>query len=126
MTESAVPVSTPISTPISMPTLDRLLDGLAVSIGERGYRDTTAQAAIDKATEGRAAVLALGYALAAAEAATGNHSWRTVNKSTARYLSFLAAQGYTLSPVEERAAGVKKKRTRTAKPQADDGQGDAE
>lgn len=41
MTKSAVPVSTPISTPISMPTLDRLLDGLAVSIGERGYRDTT-------------------------------------------------------------------------------------
>jgi len=33
MTEPAVPMS--------MPTLDRLLDGLAASIGERGYRDST-------------------------------------------------------------------------------------
>lgn len=91
-----------------------------------GYADATAQSAIDKATEGRATVLALGYALAAAEAATGTHSWREVNKRTASYLTFLADQGYTLSAVEERAAGVKKKRTRTAKPLADDGQGDAQ
>ncbi|REF24636.1 ParB/RepB/Spo0J family partition protein [Calidifontibacter indicus] len=77
-------------------------------IGHRGgYADDGAQAAADKATEGRATVLALGYALAAAESATGTHSWREVSKHTARYLTFLADQGYTLSPVEERAAGVK-------------------
>lgn len=41
MTDSAVPMSMPMSMPTSMPTLDRLLDGLAASIGERGYRDST-------------------------------------------------------------------------------------
>ncbi|WP_460467428.1 ParB/RepB/Spo0J family partition protein [Calidifontibacter terrae] len=77
-----------------------------------GYRDPAAQGALDQATEGRATVLALGYVLAAAEAGTGTHSWRDVGRDTARYLRFLAANGYTLSPVEERAAGIKKRTTR--------------
>ena len=41
-----------------------------------GHPNDTARAVIDKATDGRATVLALGVALAAAEAATGTHSWR--------------------------------------------------
>ena len=85
-------------------------------IGIRGgYSDPKAQATIDTATEGRATVIALGYALAAHEAKTGTHSWREVSKNTARYLVFLAANGYELSPVEHRAAGTKpaKKSTKT-------------
>ena len=77
-----------------------------------GYRDPAAQSALDQATEGRATVLALGYVMAATEAGTGTHSWLQVDKHTGRYLRFLAANGYTLSPVEERAAGIKKRSTK--------------
>lgn len=66
---------------------------------------------IEKATDGRALVLALGRVLAAYEAQTSRQSWRSTAKHTALYLRFLADNGYELSSVEHRAAGT----TRTGK-----------
>ncbi len=40
------------------------------------------------------------------DAATGAHTWRNVNSSTATYLPWIAANGYSLSPVERPAAGL--------------------
>jgi ParB family chromosome partitioning protein len=62
-------------------------------------------AAIGEASDARAQVLALARVLAGCEAATGKHSWRNVSAHTVRYLRFIQAQGYTLSPVERRAIG---------------------
>ncbi|NUR27010.1 MAG: ParB N-terminal domain-containing protein [Catenulispora sp.] len=61
---------------------------------------------LDKASDARAQVITLGLILGAYEQATGKHSWRTPNTDTARYLTFLAEQGYRLSNVERRAAGL--------------------
>lgn len=61
---------------------------------------------IESAGEGRALVLALGRVLAAYEAQTSRQSWRSVSNHTALYLNFLAANAYSLSPVEARAAGA--------------------
>jgi ParB family transcriptional regulator, chromosome partitioning protein len=77
---------------------------------EKTYASTKAADTIAKATEGRATVIALGYVLAAYEGQTGKHSWRNVDAGTARYLTFLAANGYDLSEVEQRAAGLSKKK----------------
>ncbi len=63
---------------------------------------------ITKAAEARALVIALGVVLAAYEAKTGRHSWRNVDAGTALYLRFLAGNGYDLSNVERRAAGMKR------------------
>lgn len=83
-----------------------MTDLLAAFLGVKcDYASRDAAAAIGKATEARAQVLALGYVLASYEAQTGRHSWRNVNPGTARYLTFLAANGYELAPVEARAAG---------------------
>ena len=59
----------------------------------------------DKATEARAQVLTLALVLAGYEDDTYTGSWRSVNIGTRRYLTFLAACGYTLSDVERRACG---------------------
>ena len=69
---------------------------------------------IGKATEGRALVLALGRVLAAYEAATSRDSWRSPKKGIATYLAFLAANGYELSDVEKRAAGLSRRKRSAA------------
>jgi len=51
-------------------------------------------------------MLVLAQVLVAMEADTGTHSWRSVHDATARYLLFLEENGYELSDVEKRAAGI--------------------
>lgn len=59
---------------------------------------------LDEATsERRAQVVAVAVLLAAYEADTGTHSWRSPNSATARYLRYLEANGYELSDVERLA-----------------------
>ncbi|WP_170119951.1 hypothetical protein [Branchiibius hedensis] len=64
--------------------------------------------AVEGATEGRALMLAVGQCCAAYEAQMGTHTWRAVSSGPARYLAFLAANGYDLADVEKRAAGLDK------------------
>jgi ParB family transcriptional regulator, chromosome partitioning protein len=64
---------------------------------------------IDKGADARATVIALGRLLAGCEKDTSRVSWRRVNPRTSAYLRFLAANGYELSDVEQRAAGPTKK-----------------
>ncbi len=59
----------------------------------------------DKTSGPRTQVIALVLLLAAAEDATGKHSWRNVSQDTAGYLRWIEANGYTLSDVERRACG---------------------
>lgn len=59
------------------------------------------------AGDARALVVVLAVVLGAQEAATDVHSWRRVNPATHRYLTFMAAQGYTLADVERRACGLR-------------------
>lgn len=66
-------------------------------------------ALVEKATDGRAQVITVARLLASLEKATSRQSWRTVHAATADYLKFLAANGYELSEVEKRAAGLSKK-----------------
>ncbi len=75
--------------------------------------DSSAEA-LTKVTDGRAAVLALGQVLAGYEAQTGRQSWRSVHAHTSLYLRFLAANGYALTEVEKRAAGLTRKGKRAA------------
>lgn len=81
--------------------------GVEVETGTYGTRSGRNPLAtlLAAANDGRAQVISLGIILAAQEAATSTNSWRRVQADTARYLSFLAAQGYTLAPVEHRACG---------------------
>jgi ParB family chromosome partitioning protein len=60
---------------------------------------------LDGVSDARAQVLTLGLVLAAHEAATDVHSWRTIDPATGAYLRFLADHGYTLSDVERLACG---------------------
>lgn len=60
--------------------------------------------AAEKATAGRALVLVLARVLAAYERQTDRSDWRNTRTCTRDYLTFLAAQGYDLSEVEQRAA----------------------
>lgn len=87
-----------------------------------GLKGTPAlRAAAEKASEGRALVLTLGFVLAAYEAKTGTHTWRSNNEGAGRYLAFLAAQGYELSDVERLCLprpATRSPRTRPAKPTA--------
>jgi ParB family chromosome partitioning protein len=74
------------------------------------YGTSTGWAAvIDRATDARATVIALGRLLAGCEKDTSRDSWRRINPRTVAYLRFLAANGYELSDVEQRAAGLTKK-----------------
>lgn len=59
--------------------------------------------AVEKASQSRALVLVLARVLAAYEAQTDRDHWRNRTKSTRDYLTFLAAHGYDLSEVEQRA-----------------------
>lgn len=59
--------------------------------------------AVAKATTGRAMVLILARVLAAYERQTDRNDWRQSSTCTRDYLRFLAAQGYDLSEVEQRA-----------------------
>jgi len=54
-------------------------------------------------SEARAQMVALGIVLCAYEEMTDTNSWRYRRDGTARYLRFLEANGYALSPVEELA-----------------------
>ena len=76
-----------------------ITDLLGLASGELA---TTLQRASDK----RAQVLALGVTLAACEGATDRADWRTTKGSTVLYLTALAAWGYELAEVEQRAAGT--------------------
>lgn len=78
-------------------TVPGMLDGLGV--------DATAEAA-EKVSQSRALVLVLARVLAAYEAQTSREDWRTTNPGTRAYLMFLAAHGYDLSEVEQRAAAT--------------------
>lgn len=89
----------------------RLAETVSDLLGmDKAYGSTKTAETITKATEGRATVIALGYVLAAYEGQTGKHSWRRVDAGTARYLTFLTANGYVLADVEARAAGIKTKK----------------
>ena len=73
---------------------------------DTGYgRNTALQGLPGQASEPRALLIALVQVLAAYEARTDREDWRHVRRHTARYLAFLAANGYTLSDVEMRAHG---------------------
>ena len=48
-------------------------------------------------------MITLGQVLAAYEASLDRTAWRNPRPATTRYLTFLADNGYTLSPVEDRA-----------------------
>lgn len=81
---------------------DELLNG-----GKARMRADRAKAA-ENVTEGRALMLAVGQCCAAYEAQMGTHTWRNVTPGPARYLAFLAANGYELADVEKRAARLDK------------------
>lgn len=70
-------------------------------------------------TDGRALLIAVGHCCAAYEAQMSEHTWRSVQSGPARYLAFLAANGYELATVEKRATGLDKpaakKRARPAR-----------
>jgi hypothetical protein len=75
--------------------------------------------AMATATENRVTQLAVVAVLAAYEDSTGVQSWRNPDEATGRYLTYLAACGYTLSTVERlaipRPKPVKAKTGRTRK-----------
>jgi hypothetical protein len=71
--------------------------------GGHGYNAALLKA-ISEASEARAQVLVLARVLAGCEGATRKHSWRNVSQDTARYLRFIEAQEYDLSPVEREPA----------------------
>ncbi len=73
-----------------------------------------AQAIIEKATEGRALLIAVCRVLADMEKRTSRDSWRHVEPATAALLKFLAENGYELADVEKRAAGLPRRAKRTA------------
>lgn len=76
-----------------------------------GQRGESVAAALEGTSEARAEVIALTLVLGAYEEATTRDSWRRVEAGTARYLRFLADQGYELSDVERRAAGLQEAQT---------------
>ena len=73
-----------------------------------------AQAIIEKATEGRALLIAVCRVLADMEKHTSRESWRHVDPATSTLLKFLADNGYELADVEKRAAGLPRRAKRTA------------
>jgi ParB family transcriptional regulator, chromosome partitioning protein len=74
---------------------------------DTGYgRNTALQALPTQAGEPRALVIALVQVLAAYEDRTDRDDWRHHRAHTARYLGWLAANGYTLAEVEQRACAT--------------------
>jgi ParB family transcriptional regulator, chromosome partitioning protein len=77
-----------------------------LSVSKTGYgRSAALGVLITKAAEARAQVLALVQVLAAYEDNTTRDHWRYMTPATQRYLKFLQANGYPISPVELRACG---------------------
>ena len=68
--------------------------------GELLGGDVRDGALLDHASDNRAQVIVLGLTLGAMEAQTSKSAWRTPGAWTGKYLRFLAANGYGLSPVE--------------------------
>lgn len=103
---------------------------------ERGHHTSAALLGLDRAkdrhpiataasaaSDARAQVIALGVVLGDIEESTDVHTWRNPSDTVRRYFAFLAANEYTISEVEQIAAGTAKKRRRTST--ARTGQGDA-
>ena len=78
-------------------------------------------AAAEKATDGRAQVIALGVILAALEASITREAWRNPQPADKRYLRFLASFGYQLSDVEQLVIGKPKTTRKTSTKPATDG-----
>lgn len=74
-----------------------------------GYESTGAADAAEKATEGRALLIALVQVLAAMETDRDRQDWRRNGKTSAagHHLRFLASIGYDLSDVEKYAVSTK-------------------
>jgi ParB family chromosome partitioning protein len=83
--------------------------GAKSSVGSPGRQEKELLKLAGQASEARALVLALGVLLAKHEAKTVVNDWRNPQASTQRYLGFLAANGYELSEVEQRALNGGKK-----------------
>ncbi|NIZ93387.1 ParB/RepB/Spo0J family partition protein [Kineococcus rubinsiae] len=83
-------------------------------------RGLLGKAAEKTMTDQRGTVIALGVVLSAYEASTHKGCWRSVDAGTRRYLEFLAANGYELSPVEHRACGHPAEDTSEAADQHDE------
>ena len=81
----------------------------------------------EKATDGRAQVIALGIILAALEGSITREAWRTPQPADKRYLRFLVTLGYQLSDVEQFVLGQPKTtRMSSTKAAAERGPGPAE
>lgn len=74
--------------------------GITKQAGRGRSTRATLDTLIDRASEPRSQVIALGVILAAYEDSTGVHTWRNKSRGDARYFAFLADNGYTLSEVE--------------------------
>jgi ParB family chromosome partitioning protein len=61
----------------------------------------------DDVSDARAEVISLVNVLCAYEEGMDDAAWRIVDGGQQRYLKFLVSAGYTLSPVEEMAAGLR-------------------
>jgi ParB family transcriptional regulator, chromosome partitioning protein len=79
--------------------------GLAEPPGRYSTTPHPIMQALENASEKRAAQISLAMTLAAYDAATGEHSWRNRSSEDKEYFQLLQRWGYTLSPVEELAAG---------------------
>ena len=73
---------------------------------------------METVTEGRALMIAVGHCCAAYESQMDTHTWRSVQTGPARYLAFLAANGYDLADVEKRATGLDKPARKPRTPKA--------
>lgn len=71
-----------------------------------GGRATDWAETIDKASQPRATMLAVARVLSAMENHTGRDTWRNPGPVDIEYLSTLQRWGYTLSPIEKRAADI--------------------
>jgi len=83
----------------------RELLGTGPVSGSGAQRTDALSELIEAAGDSRALMLALVLVLAAYEQATDTDSWRRPDAGTARYLRYLADQGYGLSDVERLACG---------------------
>jgi ParB family chromosome partitioning protein len=78
-------------------------------------------ALLDNASEARTQMIMLAIYLSAYEEGLHKGIWRYPQPSAKRYLTFLAANGYSLSPVERLAAGLPEKDDPTQAPEAETG-----
>ena len=90
---------------------DRDADALATewfSLTRAAYggRATDWAETIDRASQPRATMLAVARVLSAMENHTGRDTWRNPGPVDVEYLTTLQRWGYSLSPIEKRAAGI--------------------